>query len=59
MNIVKVKISCFIDAMIYFFASLACPTWGLTQEDKDKMMIKKGYITFIMPDDILRLDEEY
>jgi len=49
--------------VVYFFASLVCPTWGCTKEELDKMMIKRGYRrgycgTYIMPDDII-LDEEY
>ena len=55
-------ISKILSGIIYFIASLACPTFGCTKEELDKMMIKKGYRrgygVWIMPDDII-LDEEY
>jgi len=31
------------NCIIYFLASLVCPTFGCTQEELEEMMIKKGY----------------
>ncbi|NUQ57017.1 MAG: hypothetical protein HUT38_00775 [Candidatus Paceibacter sp.] len=51
----------FIEKILSFFvnifASLICPTWNCTQDDLDKMMVKKGYRKgyaghWIMVDDI-------
>ena len=52
-----------LSCVVYFFASLVCPTWGCTQEELGDMMIKNGYKkgyrgSRIMVDDII-LDEEY
>lgn len=41
MNIAKIN---FIDGIINFFASLACPTWDCTKEDLSEMGIIKGVL---------------
>ena len=33
-----------LGCVVYFFASLVCPTWGCTKEELSDMMIKKGYL---------------